>query len=79
MLTVIHLQTCVTIRELEFAALKALVDFVYTGYLDVNVSNVQSLFQASNLLQIHCKFSIFSKVEHKVGDLTADILGHLIS
>ena len=54
-LAILIFQTCVTIKELEFSALKALVDFVYTGYLDVNVTNVQSLFQASNLLQIHCK------------------------
>lgn len=51
-------ETCVTIKELEFSALKALVDFVYTGYLDVNVTNVQSLFQASNLLQIHSAMKV---------------------
>lgn len=54
--------TVVSLHEIEFSALSSLVDYAYTGTININEENVQSLLPASSLLQISsvreacCKF-----------------------
>ena len=43
----------VAIRQVDGAALAALVEFVYTAEIRVTEENVQSLLPAANLLQLH--------------------------
>ncbi|TGZ72836.1 hypothetical protein CRM22_001845, partial [Opisthorchis felineus] len=44
--------SCITIGEVDEATLVRLVDFFYTGLLQVNEDTVQSLLPAANLLQL---------------------------
>ncbi|GAA31368.1 Kelch-like protein 3 [Clonorchis sinensis] len=44
--------SCITIGEVDEATLVRLMDFFYTGLIQVNVGNVQNLLQAANLLQL---------------------------
>ncbi|XP_070581175.1 kelch-like protein 3 [Ptychodera flava] len=42
----------IEIKEIEFTSLEKLVDYMYTGTLDVNKDNVQDLLNAACMLQI---------------------------
>ena len=45
-------QSIVTMRDMDPTILERLIDFVYTGRLDVSVDNVQDLLAAAALLQL---------------------------
>ena len=45
-------QTEVTIRDIDETAMEIVIDFIYTSYIVVEESNVQTLLPAACLLQL---------------------------
>lgn len=46
-------QKVITMKDIDASVIQMLVDFAYTGKLDVNVENVQTILSTASLVQFH--------------------------